>query len=195
MIIEETRDKVQDIRTKAQEVSAKIEGGSYQPSAPKPAAVSQPVTGGVKGGLSKIRQKISDQHNLNTNQPKPIDPEQLAIAWQEFILKLKTAMKHSVVSTFEMMECRMKSPEIFEIVCYGNIQLGFLKQEKTPLLEHMIHFFHNPAINIHVELIEAPEENNPADRPLSTKEQFMRMAEKYPLVKELRDKLNMELDY
>ncbi|MEQ1797464.1 MAG: DNA polymerase III subunit gamma/tau [Lacibacter sp.] len=183
--------------------------GSYQPQAAsyKPQAISNKqekqnvatststVSGGMKGGLSRIRQKISDDNNLVTTQSKPLEAEQLSIAWQEYILKLKTAQKHSVVSTMEMMECKIKSEELFEVICYGNIQLGFLKQEKTPLLEHMQHFFHNPSINIHVELVEAPEENNPVDRPLSTKEQFMKMTEKYPLVKELRDRLGMELDY
>ena len=119
----------------------------------------------------------------------------MQIAWREFILKLKTAQKHSVVSTLEMMECKMRNPELFEITCFGNVQLGFLKQEKTSLLEHVQHFFHNPSINIHVELVEKEEEENPAGKPLSTKEQFMRMVEKYPLVKELKDRLGMELDY
>lgn len=162
--------------------------------------IQSPATGsatsnGVKGGLSKIRQKISAENNLVSTQSKPIEAEQLNIAWQEFILKLRTAQKHSVVSTMEMMECKVKTEEVFEVICYGNIQLGFLKQEKTTLLEHVQHFFHNPNINIHVELVEAPEENNPVDRPLSTKEQFMKMTEKYPLVKELKDRLGMELDY
>lgn len=166
---------------------------SEQSSAVQPSAITANAT--VKGGLAKLRQKIAAESNQNTNQPKDIEPDGLKIAWQEFILKLKSAQKHSVVSTFEMMECKMKNTELFEITCYGNIQSGFLKQEKTHLLEHMQHFFHNPNINIHVELIEEPEDENPVDRPLSTKEQFMRMAEKYPLVKDLKDKLNLELDY
>lgn len=166
---------------------------SEQLPAVQPSAITGNAT--VKGGLAKLRQKIAAESNQNTNQPKDIEPDGLKIAWQEFILKLKSAQKHSVVSTFEMMECKMKNTELFEITCYGNIQSGFLKQEKTHLLEHMQHFFHNPSINIHVELIEEPEDENPVDRPLSTKEQFMRMAEKYPLVKDLKDKLNLELDY
>jgi DNA polymerase-3 subunit gamma/tau len=94
-----------------------------------------------------------------------------------------------------MMKCNLKSAADFEVVCTGNIQLGFLKQEKAHLLEHMQHFFLNPSVNIHVELIDAAEETDPANRPLSTKEQYLKMVEKYPLVKELKDKLNMELDY
>jgi DNA polymerase-3 subunit gamma/tau len=100
-----------------------------------------------------------------------------------------------VVSIFEMMECRMKSPADFEVVVHGTIQQGFFKQEKTALLLHVQHFFKNPNINIHVELIEEAEDDTPVERPLTTKEQFMRMAEKYPLVKDLKDRLGLELDY
>ncbi len=163
-----------------------------KPVTPPPTSASGT---GMKGGLAKLRQKIAAENNQNINAARDIEPEPLKIAWQEFILKLKAAQKHSVVSTFEMMECRMKNTELFEVIVYGNIQAGFLKQEKTHLLEHVQHFFHNPNINIHVELIEEAEDTNPVNRPLSTKEQFMKMAEKYPLVKELKDKLGLELDY
>jgi len=156
---------------------------------------TQPSTSGVKGGLSKLREKIAAESSKSANQLKEIDEEQLKVAWQEYILKLRTSSKHSVVSNFEMMECRLKSPHDVLIICSGNIQAGFLKQEKTPLLEHIQHFFHNPGISIHVEQIESTEESGPIERPLSTKEQFAKMTEKYPLVKELKDRLGMELDY
>jgi DNA polymerase III subunit gamma/tau len=174
---------------------------SYQTSTKPSSTVSTPSTASTAtsstkiSSLQKIRAQVVEQNNLNTHQAKPITEEELQIAWKEFILKLKTANKHSVVSTLEMMDCKMKTEEQFEITCFGNVQLGFLKQEKTALLEHVQHFFHNPAIAIHVELVETQEEENPADRPLSTKEQFLKMAEKYPLVKELKDRLGMELDY
>lgn len=171
----------------------------YQPGT-KPAAATPAPSGAVTASpkiasLAKIRQQVAEQNNANAHKSRPLTEEELQVAWKEFILKLKTANKHSVVSTLEMMECKMRSPELFEITCFGNVQLGFLKQEKTSLLEHVQHFFHNPAINIHVDLVETQEEENPADRPLTTKEQFVKMVEKYPLVKELKDRLGMELDY
>ncbi|MBX9782602.1 MAG: DNA polymerase III subunit gamma/tau [Chitinophagaceae bacterium] len=175
---------------------------SYQTST-KPLSTSSTVstpstlsTSSTKiSSLAKIRAQVAEQNNLTAEKARTLTDEELQIAWREFILKLKTAQKHSVVSTLEIMECKMRSADLFEITCFGNVQLGFLKQEKTSLLEHVQHFFHNPAINIHVELVETQEEENPADRPLSTKEQFLKMAEKYPLVKELKDRLGMELDY
>ena len=172
---------------------------SYQPSTKPLSTISTPSnqsTSSTKiSSLAKIRAQVAEQNNLNTEKARTLTDDELQIAWREFILKLKTAQKHSVVSTLEMMECKMRNPELFEITCFGNVQLGFLKQEKTSLLEHVQHFFHNPSINIHVELVENQQEENPADKPLSTKEQFMRMVEKYPLVKELKDRLGMELDY
>ena len=178
-------------------------GGNYKAPLPKSTVettVSEnnkiSATGnGVRGGLSKIRQKITDDNHLSSNQPKPLEEEPLKIAWHEYILKLKLASKHSDVSNFEMMECKLQNAETFEVTCYSNIQLGFLKQNKTHLLDHLHRFFQNTAINIHIELIETEEEINPANRPLSTKEQFLKMTEKYPLVKELKDRLNLELDY
>jgi DNA polymerase-3 subunit gamma/tau len=199
---EVTRNKVQESSTarliiEEPKPSYKVQQPTTNTQQPGTATAvpKQTSTAGVKGGLSKLREKIAAESNITANQQKEMDVEQLKIAWHEYILKLRTSNKHSVVSNFEMMECRLKSPLDFEIICNGNIQHGFLKQEKTALLEHIQHFFHNQALNMHVDLIEAPEENNPADRPLSTKEQFMKMSEKYPLVKELKDRLGLELDY
>lgn len=191
-VISEARLMVEEPQQKLQ-AAVNIKAGN-----PNPVIQSAPQktpSAGIKGGLSKLREKIAAENNNPNNQQKEIDPEGLKIAWQEYILKLKAATKHSVVSTFEMMECRMRSPLDFEVVVYGNIQLGFLKQEKTALLQHVQGFFKNSNINIVVQLMEEPEDLTPVEKPLSTKEQFMRMAEKYPLVKDLKDRLGLELDY
>jgi DNA polymerase III subunit gamma/tau len=190
LMVEEPIEKIQATRSKVQEVKPAIQNTTTQLQNP-PAQTSA----GIKGGLSKLREKIAAENNNPNNQQKEIDPEGLKIAWQEYILKLKAATKHSVVSTFEMMECRMRTPVDFEVMVYGSIQLGFLKQEKTALLQHVQAFFKNPNINIVVQLTEEPEDLTPVERPLSMKEQFMRMTEKYPLVKDLKDRLGLELDY
>jgi DNA polymerase-3 subunit gamma/tau len=189
LIVEEPIEKIQGTRNKIQEPKSNIQIPAIQTAVPKT------VSAGIKGGLSKLREKIAAENNNPNNQQKEIDPEGLKIAWQEYILKLKAATKHSVVSTFEMMECRMKTALDFEVQVYGNIQLGFLKQEKTALLQHVQGFFKNPNINILVQLVEEPEDLTPVERPLSMKEQFIRMTEKYPLVKDLKDRLGLELDY
>jgi DNA polymerase-3 subunit gamma/tau len=42
---------------------------------------------------------------------------------------------------------------------------------------------------------ETETENVVKEETLSTKEQYLRIIEQYPLVKELKDKLRMQLDY
>lgn len=196
LIVEEPQQKLQTSTNQPQQAIPIVTGinpDSYRDQNPN-AATPKPTSSGLKGGLSKLREKIAAESSSEANQQRDIESEGLKIAWQEYILKLKTAAKHSVVSTFEMMECRMKSSVDFEIVVSGAIQAGFLKQEKTSLLLHVQSFFKNPNINIHIELIEDPENDSPVERPLTVREQFQLMTEKYPLVKELKDRLGMQLD-
>jgi DNA polymerase-3 subunit gamma/tau len=42
---------------------------------------------------------------------------------------------------------------------------------------------------------ENPTITETGDRPLNKKEQYQKIVEQYPLVKELRDRLRLELDY
>lgn len=188
LLVEEPQQKLQVTVNKSQDTKPNVQNPITPTATPKPGSP------GLKGGLSKLREKIAAESNNAANQQRDLDEEGLKIAWQEYILKLKAAAKHSVVSIFEMMEYRIKSPVDFEVVVSGAIQAGFLKQEKTSLLLHVQSFFKNPNINIHVELIEDPEDNTPVERPLTVREQFQLMAEKYPLVKELKDRLGMQLD-
>jgi DNA polymerase-3 subunit gamma/tau len=44
-------------------------------------------------------------------------------------------------------------------------------------------------------LIESSQENNITDLPLSSREQYQKIIEQYPLVKELKERLRMDLDY
>ncbi len=144
--------------------------------------------------LSKIRQQIASEID-NQNPAKPIDEESLQIAWHEYILKLKTSGKNAVVTNFKMMECKPLSPESIQVVCNSEIQLGFLKQERTYLIDFMQQFFHNQAVTISIDFTESIEETLPTERPLTIKEQYLKLTENYPLIKTLKERLNLELDY
>jgi DNA polymerase-3 subunit gamma/tau len=63
------------------------------------------------------------------------------------------------------------------------------------LVEHMQQFFNDRSLNYQVVLEEKAGDQEPVERPLNTREQFLKMAEAYPLVKELKDRLRLELDY
>ena len=44
-------------------------------------------------------------------------------------------------------------------------------------------------------IVENTENAMPAEKTLNTKEQYFKIIEEYPLVKELKERLKLELDY
>jgi DNA polymerase-3 subunit gamma/tau len=73
--------------------------------------------------------------------------------------------------------------------------LGFFNQEKNSLLEFLKHQYGHKGLSIETEFIEIPKELNVAGPVLSIKDQYLRMAEQYPAIRELKDRLGLELEY
>ena len=82
-----------------------------------------------------------------------------------------------------------------EIVTENNIQQKFIEQERALLIEHLQNHFGNKALTYNVIIVETEASSQPIDKPLNTKEQYLKIIEEYPLVKELKDRLRLELDY
>ncbi len=63
------------------------------------------------------------------------------------------------------------------------------------LIDHLQTAFNNRAISFDV-LVEASErEDIPVHMRLNSKQKFEHIAEQYPLVKELKERLKLEIDY
>jgi len=82
-----------------------------------------------------------------------------------------------------------------EIITENNIQQKFIEQERAGLVEHLQNHFCNRQLIYNVIIVENEQNNQPAERTLSSKEQYLKIIEEYPLVKELKDRLKLELDY
>ena len=63
------------------------------------------------------------------------------------------------------------------------------------MIAHLQEFFSNRQLTYQLVLKEKPGDNEPKEKPLSSREQYLKIIEMYPLVKELKDKLGMDLDY
>ncbi|MEY3920350.1 MAG: hypothetical protein RL634_111, partial [Bacteroidota bacterium] len=76
------------------------------------------------------------------------------------------------------------------------IQQQFIESERTNLLIYMQDFFNNPRIQFKISLDpEAEKEPVSTEQTLSQRDQYLKMISMYPLVKEMRDQLNLDLDY
>lgn len=147
------------------------------------------------GALSKIRQevvnrKISDQ----SGELKILEHELLLEIWQQFIDELKKN-KNSAALSFEGAELRIIDDQRFEILTNNNLEQRFVEQEKRKLSDLLQERFHNKNISFSLAIRQKSAEHLHSEKTLSKREQFLQIAEMYPLVKELKDKLKLELDY
>lgn len=151
---------------------------------------------GVKlSALDKIRKQYrSNGHNGNESHNHPLKEEELKSAWNGYIALLKEE-KNPAAQSFDLALLRIIDDNSFESVTANNIEKQFIEQERNKLFEFLQDKLQNRQLQFTV-IVEEKTENRPViETTLTAKEQFQKMAEQYPLVKELKDRLRLELDY
>jgi DNA polymerase III subunit gamma/tau len=145
--------------------------------------------------LTKIRKQFAAIHLTDTAVVSELLAiESLQEAWRKYTLALRVA-KNPAVQSFDLAELRITATNSFDIVTPNNLQLKFIEQERTALSEFLQKEFNNKQLQFSIVLEERLEVSAKIVAPLSTKEQFQKMIAQYPLVKTLKDKLGLELDY
>ena len=153
-------------------------------------------TGGSLGSLSKLRQQFATrQQNDTASKIRPLEPEALHRAWQQYADYLREN-RNPAVQSLELAVLRITDSQTFEVVTSNNLEQKFIEQEKRNLSDHLQKEFANKTLSFTVIVEEKEGEiEEPTDRPLNKREQFQQIIEQYPLVKELKDRLRLELDY
>ena len=146
------------------------------------------------GSLSKIRQQFSSRTQNNETQIRSLEAAALAKAWAGYAQQLREN-KNPAVQSLELAVLRIMDANNFEVVTANNLEQKFIEQEKRTLSEYLQKEFANRTISFTVIVEERPDTAEPEKRPLNTREQFLQIVEQYPLVKELKDRLKLELDY
>jgi len=142
--------------------------------------------------LEKIRQRVAEENR--NNKPVSLNEEELYIAWGKYIDKLSID-KSPVVSNFKTAKLKVADENCIEIITKTSFQQKFIEAERGELITHFQSHFNNRALVYKLSVDESETENVVREEVLSTKEQYLRIIEQYPLVKELKDKLRMQLDY
>lgn len=155
--------------------------------------VKSPVTS--FGALSKIRQEVVNRKPaLASSEPKPLEDIPLMEVWNQFTSDLKKN-KNSAAQSFESAELRIQDEQRFEILTNNNLEQRFVEQEKRKLSDLLQEKFRNKNISFSVIIREQTADHIHLEKTMSKREQFQQISEMYPLVKELKDKLKLELDY
>jgi DNA polymerase-3 subunit gamma/tau len=150
---------------------------------------------GSLSALDKIRKQYKGNgNNGNGNVNEPLEDESLRLAWSKYIVQLKEA-KNPAAQPFELALLRIKDENSFEAVTANNIEQKFIEQERNRLFHFLQQELKNRLLQFNVIVEEKLQERPQVEIALTSKEQFQKMIEQYPLVKELRDRLRLDLDY
>ncbi len=117
------------------------------------------------------------------------------MAWGLYIEELRKSNNHSGVTNFKLAKLSIVDENCIEIITDNNIQQKFIETERAALIEHLQAHFNNRFLTYRVIVIENENEIAVAEKHLTTKEQYLKIIEEYPLVKELKDRLGLQLDY
>ena len=168
------------------------------PAENKTLAGNQPAITAARpslGTLSRIRQQFSSRvQNAKDNNSAALEPEALHQAWIAYTRQLKDG-KNPAAPCFESAILRIEGENSFGIITSNNLEQKFIEQEKRNLSDFLQKTFSNRSLSFTVIVQENDDTEEPAEKQLNKREQFLRIAEQYPLVKELKDRLKLELDY
>jgi DNA polymerase-3 subunit gamma/tau len=156
---------------------------------------SAPGQSGSLGSLSRIREQMaSRRQNDDASSIRPLETESLYKAWQQYADFLREN-RNPAVQSLELAVLRITDDQNFEVITGNNLEQKFIEQEKRALSEHLQKTFANKTISFTVVIEEKTETHAELAAPPNKREQFRQIVEQYPLVKELKDRLRLELDY
>ena len=165
------------------------------PPPPKPVQQVQPETSvGGMGALKKIREQIQNR-KLEHSPVHTLTAEMLKKAWEEYLQKLQDNNQVTSHSNLRMAVLSIVDNQLFEIQASSKIQQQFIESERTGLLIHVQEFFNNPKVQFRIMIDPAADiEETTTEQALSQRDQYLKLVSLYPMVKELRDRLNLDLD-
>lgn len=183
-------------------IDTEIKHAAKPPATTTPSDTSQPLKSNSSPSVSintshldKLRKQIAERKgNASPNQAVPLDLQKLREAWMAYTSQLREN-KNPAVQSFDLAVLNIVDDNCFEVVTNNNLEQKFIEQEKRLLSEFLQNSFSNSKLRFVVKITDNPVHVAPVEKNLSKKDQFILMAEQYPMIKELKDKLNLELDF
>lgn len=159
----------------------------------------KPVTsnGTKKSLLDVLREKAGDKYIVEEiKEAEVLSEEKLLQCWNDYIVLLETqGGKPATVGTFRTAQLKVIDDINFSIHVSAYTQQKFIEQEKLVLADFIHKAFNNRSISFQTIVEEGEKEEAPKQMVLNSRQRFEKIAEQYPLIKDLKDKLKLEIDY
>ena len=167
--------------------------------APTSQLSSNPVTPNLEGKkslLAVLQQKYGSEYNIEeVKEAISLDKETLQTCWNDYANKMEQDLKHSVAGTFRIATLQIEDPTHFTITVPALTAQKFVEQERMSLMETIWERFQNRAIQFSILVDAGEKEDVPLHLKLNSKQKFDHIAKQYPLVQQLKERLNLEVNF
>ncbi|WEK37619.1 MAG: DNA polymerase III subunit gamma/tau [Candidatus Pseudobacter hemicellulosilyticus] len=145
--------------------------------------------------LQNIRQQFAGKAPEQMAAAIPLTEETLQQQWEAYTQLLRDN-KNPAAQSFVMARLRINHESNFEVMTNNNLEQKFIEQERRQLSEFLVNAFNNRQLLFTIEVDGTVVfEHETAEPTLNSRQQYHAIVEQYPLVKELREKLRLELDF
>ncbi|HTF27319.1 MAG TPA: hypothetical protein VK625_00665, partial [Flavitalea sp.] len=153
------------------------------------------LRGNKIGSLENIRQQIANGQGENENNKIiPLTEELLKANWEDYTKILKEK-KNPASQSFELARLTITSENSFEVLSNNNLEHRFIEQERRFLSEFLQEKFNNRTVTYSLSVSENPVHQVPIEKTINKRDQFLQIVEQYPIIRDLKDRLKLELDY
>lgn len=155
-------------------------------------AVTPPTPGTRKNLLAALQEKYHGTHNVEeVKEAIALNDADLSRVWLQYADTLVEQKKLSSSNTFKTARLTIEEDNFFTVTVFAYTQQRFVEQERILVASAIQEAFNNRSISFKVVVDEGEVEE--IVRPLNSRERFERIAEQYPLVRELKEKLQLEI--
>jgi DNA polymerase-3 subunit gamma/tau len=148
--------------------------------------------GAKKNLLDVLKEKYGDEYIIEeVKAAEPLEMEKLRNYWDKYTLNLTSTS----AMTFRTARLNIETETSFSVTVNSLTQQKFIEQERMMLNDCIQLAFNNRTINFVVKVEEGEKQDVPQHLLLNSRQRFEKIASMYPLLKELKDKLKLEIDY
>ena len=146
--------------------------------------------------LDALREKVGSRYNIEeVKESKPLDIVTLTACWNEFTEEfVKNPAKISMTNAFREAKLEIIDEMNFSVIVIPGFHQKLINTEKATITEKLYDVFNNRAIKFTINVIGGEEEEEINPQFLSSKLRFDRIAQKNPLLIELKERLKLEID-
>lgn len=165
-----------------------------KPSSSLPAGNLPSLT--KKNLLQALRDKYGDEYRIDEVKDAAIlNLDQLIEVRNQFCAFLVQQNKLSAANTFQSATFDVIDEINFSVGVHAIVAQKFLEAEKINFLEKVQEAFHNKAIRMQILLLSEPIIADLSPSNMNSRDRFAHLANKYPLLNELKDALKLQIDY